>query len=215
MQSITRLATFFLAAACGLSAIAVERFTNGDFEAGASGFTSDYNYNGVDNTAAGSFAVTSNPNNVHGSWGIFDDHTVAGTLMLTANGSTTAGLAVWRETVAVVPGADYTFSAWGASTFSANPALLSFRANDVEFATLQLPAGVGVWTNGTTVVNAGASTSIEFEIVDLATEGNGNDLALDDISLDGPVPVPEPSAILLLLAAAMAATAARSRSRKP
>jgi hypothetical protein len=104
MQSIARLATFFLAAACGISAIAAERFTNGDFEAGASGFTSDYSYNGVDNSAAGSFAVTSNPNNVHGSWGIFDDHTVAGTLMMTANGTTTAGLAVWRETVAVVPG---------------------------------------------------------------------------------------------------------------
>jgi hypothetical protein len=73
---------------------------------------------------------------------------------------------------------------------------------------------VRVWTNGTTVVNAGASTSIEFEIVDLALDGFGNDLALDDISLDGPVPVPEPSAILLVLAAALAATAARSRYRK-
>ena len=38
---------------------------------------------------------------------------------------------------------------------------------------------------------------IEFEIVDLNLDGLGNDLTLDDISLDGPVPVPEPTTFLL------------------
>ncbi len=180
--------------------LAAERFANGDFESGVAGFTTDYSFNGVSNTLAGQFAVTSSPRNVHPSWGIFGDHTSGSGLMMTANGSTTAGLAVWRQTVTVVPGEDYTFSAWGASAFSSNPALLSFQANDVEFATLQLPSAVGVWTNGTVVINAGANSAIEFEIVDLETDGFGNDLALDDISLDGPVPViPEPSAAALLL----------------
>jgi hypothetical protein len=120
--------------------------------------------------------------------------------MQTANGSTSAGLAVWRQTVAVVPGEDYTFSAWGASSFSSNPALLSFRANDVEFLTLQLPFAVGVWTNAAIVINSGANGSIEFEIVDLAIDGLGNDLALDDISLDGLIPiVPEPGALVLFM----------------
>ena len=205
MQSIARVLLFFAAAFLAATASAVERFTNGDFEAGVTGFTTDYSFNGIDNSLPGQFAVVSNPNSVHGSWGIFDDHTVAGTLMMTANASTTGGLAIWRETVSVVPGADYTFSAWGASTFSSNPALLSFRANDVEFATLQLPFAVGVWTNGTTVINAGLSSSIEFEIVDLSIEGFGNDLALDDISLDGPVPVPEPGVMILCAAAIVSA----------
>ena len=190
------LSNLALAVVPGVSR-AVERFTNGDFELGATGFGSDYSYNGVDNTLAGQFAVTTSPHLVHPSWGIYADNTVVGANMLTANGTTAAGLAVWRQTVSVVPGADYTFSAWGASSFSTSPALLSFRANDVEFLTLQLPAAVGVWTNATTVVNAGASTSIEFEIVDLNLDGLGNDLTLDDISLDGPVPVPEPTALLL------------------
>jgi len=211
MQSITRVALFFAVACLVSTGYAAERFTNGDFEAGASVFGSDYSYNGVDNTLPGQFAVVSNPNSVHASWGIFDDHTIAGTLMMTANGSTTAGMALWRQTVSVVPGADYTFSAWGASTFSSNPALLSFRANDVQFATLQLPAAVGLWTNGTTVVNAGAISSIEFEIVDLSIDGFGNDLALDDISLVGPVPVPEPCTGLLF-AMALFAPLARYRS---
>ncbi len=119
--------------------------------------------------------------------------------MQTANGTTTAGLAIWRQTVSVVPGTDYTFSAWGASSFSINPALLSFRANDVEFLTLQLPVGVGLWTPATTVLNAGVNSSIEFEIVDLTIEGFGNDLTLDDISLDGLIPtVPEPASVALL-----------------
>jgi hypothetical protein len=202
MQSIARLAAFLLASAYGFSAaVAAERFVNGDFEAGVAGFGTDYSYNGVDNSLPGQFAVVSNPQSVHGAWGIYDDHTVGGTLMMTANGSTASGMALWRQTVSVVPGADYTFSAWGASAFSSNPALLSFRANDVEFGTLQLPFAVGVWTNGTHFINAGANTSIEFEIVDLSIESFGNDLTLDDISLDGPVPViPEPGTSLQLIA---------------
>lgn len=220
MRSIIRFAGFVAVVFLFSVGVAVsvgnaaERFTNGDFEAGVSGFGTDYSFNGLDNTLAGQFAVTSSPMNVHPSWGIYDDHTVSGTLMMTANGSTTAGMAVWRQSVSVVPGADYTFSAWGASSFSSNPALLSFRANDVEFATLQLPFAVGVWTNGMAIINAGANTSLEFEIVNLELDGFGNDLTLDDISLDGPVPVPEPTTCVLLLASACVGRL-RQRSRKP
>jgi hypothetical protein len=117
--------------------------------------------------------------------------------MLVANGSTTAGLAIWRATVNVVPGEDYTFSAWAASVFPDNPAELCFRVNDVEFGTLQLTSTLGGWTNATVVVNSGASNSLEFEIVDLELNGFGNDLALDDLSLDGP-PVPEPACFSVL-----------------
>ena len=159
MQSIIRVVGFFAVACLVSIGEGAERFINGDFESGVSGFGTDYSFNGLDNTLAGQFAVTSSPMNVHPSWGVYDDHTVSGTLMMTANGSTTAGMAVWRQTVSVVPGEDYTFSAWGASSFSSNPALLSFRANDVEFSTLQLPAAVGVWTNGTAIVNAGEKTT--------------------------------------------------------
>ena len=200
MRSIVRLVVFILSSVSLTAFVnAAELFSNGDFEAGATGFTTDYSYNGLDNTLPGQFAVPSSPFDVHPSWGIFGDHTSGSGLMQTSNGSTTAGLAVWRQTVAVVPGTDYTFSAWGASSFSTNPPLLSFRANDVEFATLQLPFAVGVWTNSTTVLNAGASSTIEFEIVNLSIEGLGNDLALDDISLDGQIPVvPEPTTLGLL-----------------
>jgi hypothetical protein len=177
---------------------AAERFVNGDFEAGTAGFTSDYNFNGTDNTLDGQFAVVDSPLDVHPSWANYGDHTSGTGLMLTANGSTASGLAVWRQTVSVVPGEDYTFSAWAANSFNNNPANLSFRADGVEFLSLLLGVGLGLWTNVTTVLNAGAASSIEFEIVDLVTFGNGNDFALDDISLDGPVPVPEPGSLLLL-----------------
>lgn len=214
MQSIIRVAGFFAVACLVSMSAAAERFINGDFEAGVSGFGTDYSFNGLDNSLAGQFAVTSSPMNVHPAWGIYDDHTASGTLMMTANGSTTAEMAVWRQTVSVVPGEDYTFSAWGASAFSSNPALLSFRANGVEFSTLQLPFAVGVWTNGTAVVNADANTSIEFEIVNLELDGFGNDLTLDDISLDGPIPIPEPCTCFQLFAAALVATLVQ-RNRNP
>jgi hypothetical protein len=190
-------------------------FANGSFEAGVTGFTSDYAYNGVSNSLEGQFAVVSSPNIVHPSWGVYGDHTTGTGLMQTANGSTAAGLAIWRQTVDVVPGADYTFSAWAASSFMSNPAALSFRANDVEFLALQLTSSVGAWTQATTVVNAGASSSIEFEIVDSATFGNGNDFTLDDISLDGPKPIPEPASLATaLLASAMLAAGRCAKSRR-
>ncbi len=193
MRLFARLAILIFAlVTLDASANAAELFANGDFEAGVAVFTTDYSFNGLDNTLPGQFSVESSPFNVHPSWGVFDDHTLGdGSLMMTANGSTSTGMAIWRQTVAVVPGTDYTFSAWGASNFSSNPATLSFRANDVEFATLLLPFAVGVWTNSTTVINAGLSTSIEFEIVDNSVLGFGNDLSLDDISLDGQIPVTE------------------------
>ena len=193
MKLFARFAILILAPVIVSGSVeSAELFGNGDFEAGVAVFTTDYSYNGLDNTLPGQFSVETSPFNVHPSWGIFADHTTGdGSMMMTANGSTTAGMAVWRQTVAVVPGTDYTFSAWGASNFSSNPATLSFRANNVEFATLLLPSAVGVWTNSTTVINAGLSSSIEFEIVDNSVLGFGNDLSLDDISLDGQIPVTE------------------------
>ncbi|MEX2091027.1 MAG: PEP-CTERM sorting domain-containing protein [Pirellulales bacterium] len=179
------------------SARSAELFTNGDFESGTTGFGSDYSFNGVSATLDGQFSITTSPHIVHPSWSIFADHTVAGDMMLVANGSTAAGLEIWRQTVSVLPAHDYTFSGWAASVFPASPAELSFRVNDVQFETLLLTSATGVWTNFTAIVNSGVNSTLEFEIVDLNLEGNGNDFALDDLSLDGE-PVPEPATVLML-----------------
>src|ERR1700749_4106952 len=88
------------------SAQAVELVVNGDFEAGATGFTTAYGQ------------VTTDAANLHAfsDWGGFGDHT-SGTgnmLVLAPTGSTTA--AAWQETVAVTPGQNYTYSFWSATT---------------------------------------------------------------------------------------------------
>ncbi len=72
MKSIPRVILFTLAPVffCSLAG-AAELFTNGDFESGVTGFTSDYSFDGVDNSLTGQFAVTSSPSNVHPSWALY------------------------------------------------------------------------------------------------------------------------------------------------
>src|SRR5262245_35251540 len=85
---------------------------NGSFDAGNSGFTTQYNYSPGDIGPARSFDVVDDP--AHARPNAFDpvsyqDHTTGTGLMLAANGAVTADVVVWSETVAVTPNTDYVF----------------------------------------------------------------------------------------------------------
>ncbi len=154
--------------------------TNGNFESGNSGFTSNYTYNFV-NTTEGEYFVTPNPSSWNGGFSPCGDHTSGGGNMLLLNGHPVAGTNFWCQTIPTVAGRMYLFEFWHTSVVSSNPGQLSVKINGN--------------TVGATV--AGSLCNWErYEVCFTATSGStqiclnegsgirgGNDFAVDDLAL--------------------------------
>src|SRR5687768_7173776 len=92
-------------AALGLagSAGAVNLVTNGNFEAGNTGFGSDYTFD-VTPFGQAEYTVDDDPNDGHSSFTSFGDHTSGTGLMMVVNGSDDAGDRVWFQNgISVAP----------------------------------------------------------------------------------------------------------------
>ena len=106
---------------------------------------------------------------------------------------------VWSETVDVLPGTTYYFSAWAISLNSAgNYATLQFRVNNTLVGTTaalpprppnNTPPFNWIQFYGTWTAPAGV-TSVPIEIIDLQTAATGNDFGLDDLSFATLTPIP-------------------------
>jgi hypothetical protein len=124
---------------------------------------------------------------------------------LMVNGSTTtitdpsSGLVrqkiIWQQTVTVMPGTDYYFSAWAMNLNSSSPAKLQFEVNGVlvgsvaDLTTAPKPANesevnLSNWVRfySTPTWNSGTATTAIIRIRNLNTAAGGNDFALDDVS---------------------------------
>lgn len=162
--------------------------TNGDFQQGNSGFTTDYviGTGGAFGqlTNAGTYAINTSPSNVHNNFFTCADHTGNGGNMMIVNGSNTPNTNVWCQTISVVPNTDYIFSAWAMSlenTNVSNVATLHFLINGAQFGPNFSPSFTACdWQQFSTTWNSGANTSIQICIESDVISGN-NDYALDDI----------------------------------
>lgn len=171
---------------CTVTQTGTNAITNGDFSAGATGFTSDY-VPGTGGTygllsAAGTYATTTSPNFVHNNFAAFGDHTTGSGAMLVMNGTQVIGQNIWCQTVTVAPNTTYTFSAWLASAVSASPAQLQYTVNGVPIGNLNASSVLGLWVNFTSTWNSGAATTATLCITNLNTAESGNDFAIDDIA---------------------------------
>jgi hypothetical protein len=181
---------------------------NGDFQAGNTGFTSGYKYvapgahapSGNANTLwdEGTYSVGTDPHSFHSSWASFGDNTTGTGKMLIVNGAGSA-VTVWQGTLSstLIAGATYQFSAWVANLYPPAqtplaPAQLSFSVGNAQIGAVYTAPDVGIWHQFTTTFVAGSEP---IAVLDLNTVPNGNDFALDDISLDV-VAVPEPATML-------------------
>lgn len=163
--------------------------TNGDFEQGNVGFSTDYTSGGSGAygplSNEGTYAVTSSPNLVHTNFSNCSDHTPApGTQMMVVNGSGTPNTNVWCQTVTVTPNTDYQFSTWVASALNdPNVAQLQFSINGSPLGGIFSPSSQGCqWSQFFQVWNSGAATSAQICIVNQNTTTGGNDFSIDDIS---------------------------------
>tara|TARA_R110002050_G_scaffold149463_1_gene276027 strand:- start:61027 stop:63567 length:2541 start_codon:yes stop_codon:yes gene_type:complete len=162
--------------------------TNGDFEAGNTGFTTGHTYGTGGSwgllSAAGQYAISTNSNLTHINFPSCTDHTSGTGKYMIVNGSSTANLTVWCQTITVLPNTTYYFSAWITSVVSNSPAILSFKVNNVSLGpnhnvsslTCNWQNYFQTWTSGAT------TTSATICITNQNTASGGNDFALDDIS---------------------------------
>lgn len=161
---------------------------NGDFEQGDVGFSTDYIL-GTGGTWGllsdpGTYAVNTNPNNVHNNFYSCTDHTTSFGEMLIVNGADVANEKVWCQTVTVDPNKNYDFSAWVMSVENtSNPAELQFTINGVPIGSVFSPSSTSCdWGSFSEVWSSGSNTTAEICITNQNTTGGGNDFALDDIS---------------------------------
>lgn len=167
----------------------INLITNGDFEAGGTGFTTSYvvgvsgSFGPLSN--AGTYAITTSPNLVHNNFMACEDHTTGvGNKMLVVNGAGTPNANVWCQNVTVDPNTDYQFATWVSSALNDNNvAQLQFSINNTPFGTVFSPSTLGCsWGQFYEVWNSGINTTAQICILNQNTNTGGNDFMIDDIS---------------------------------
>ncbi len=190
---------------------------NGNFSSGNTGFTSGYGFAASSDPGGGHYTIGSNPHSWNSALSSFGDHTTGTGLMYIADGSSTANLQLWNESLNVLTNTQYTFSFYAASCGNDNangidpsPATLVVTANGTPIgSTLHVSATNGTWTEFSGTFNSGALSSIPLVITDSNLQGGaGNDFAMDDITVTA---APEPGAAGLILCAAAVLSFRRHR----
>lgn len=173
--------------AFGIDPDASNLVVNGDFEAGNSGFTSDYTYladmPGFQELDEGEYSVLPNPYDVHGGFTPCVDHTSGGGNMMVINGAADFQN-VWCQEIEVSPDSWYNVAAWVASVHPTSPAILQFSINGNNIGpVVNAPFFPCVWTPFNGQWYSGSSTTATMCILNQNTTLLGNDFALDDISM--------------------------------
>ncbi len=162
--------------------------SNGDFEAGNAGFSSDATFvPEPDSIEEGEYSVRSDASSVNASWsGV--DHTSGTGLFLMCNGFGGGNETVaWRDAVNVLEGSTYFFGAWVNNLVDPlagnrpNPRI-ELRADGLPVTSKDISETPDVWIRLSGKFVA-ASNLVVLEIVSTAPSLDGNDFGLDDIVL--------------------------------
>ncbi|MFA6923797.1 MAG: T9SS type A sorting domain-containing protein [Bacteroidales bacterium] len=173
----------------GYHSTGIERVTNGNFESGNSGFTSQYtwvaNQDGVQNELQpeGYYSVWTNSNDLHASWSSCKGYPSDSGKYMIVNGATVAGVEIWRQSIPVTQNTKYYFTAWINSVCPTNPARLQFSADSVLLGSIFTASSTTCeWQQFYATWDSGSNTNANISIVNQNTIATGNDFGLDDIS---------------------------------
>jgi gliding motility-associated-like protein len=177
-----------------------ELVTNGHFEDGNTGFTTGYT---CCTGGPGGYAVDADPSYYNG--GHAGSGYGGGGNYLVVDGSTVPGTSIWCQSIPVTPNTYYSLSAFIASNYTTELAVVEFTINGIPVGTVTAPATTFTWDPFSTVWFSGASTSANICMTDQNIIGGGNDFGIDNISFKAcvsctatePFTITEPAAITL------------------
>ncbi len=196
-----------------------------NFETGSAAFTSGYtpSTQTVPPTGMtdGHYTLVSDPSEAHQLWSSFGDHTTGSGNMMVVNSATAPDQAVWIADGAgldLMTGARYELSFFAAEVYRwdydhggpgvGSPASLAVYLDGALLGTFTLSQAPGIWTEYTVSFDA-PSAHPDLRIVNTNTAWQGNDFALDDITLHQP----EPSAWMMGVGGVAAMLLLRRRRR--
>jgi large repetitive protein len=131
----------------------------------------------------GQHRIEKNPRNYWNWAPSFTDHTGNNGYMIIADGANYSGHRVWYNTYYIPQGTTVTLSVWVRDFWGGNDAAkLYWGVNGVQVGTL-VTAQAGVWTLLSTTYTTTTSGNVTFGIHNQQTSGNGNDFAIDDVSI--------------------------------
>lgn len=204
---MTRLAILMTASLMATSAAqATNLIINGDFEAGNTGFRSDYGFitpGPNELIPEGRYTVDTRGSNSHPRFSDMGDQGTGTGKFLIVNGSPLTNQVAWAQSVNLIPGKDYTFSFWLSSVFPDDPAVLSLSKvgpmGAVALGRFPAPARTGVWQQFSATFRSTATQRVMFQLVDDNVVRWGNDFGVDSISLTAAA-IPEPASWAMLIA---------------
>jgi hypothetical protein len=180
---IAALATVLLAA---LPAAAQNLLANPGFEAGNTGFQSDYGYSAGGNCCEGQYTVSATPNTFNGAFAVPPPVSPGSVQMMVVNGSTAPNLRVWYQNVAVTAGTTYQLQLWGCTAVAGGPAILQWQIQGTLIGSpFVLPTVTQQWVQNTATWTASATGTVEIAIRNLNTARYPNDFYIDDVAMTG------------------------------
>jgi hypothetical protein len=195
-----------------------------DFETGTPSFTSNYTPWALPNANPempdGNYAIVTSPQQAHDLWSDFGDHTSGTGNMMVVNSSTLTNQAFWIAnwgSTSLLNGVEYELSFWIAEVYhfdhdqtggAGSPADLWVSVDGVQHGNFLLTTDAGVWNQFSLTFTA-SGPHPNLSIGNGNTQWQGNDFAIDDISLHQP----EPSAWMMGIGGVAAMLLLRRRKR--
>ncbi|MDD4848157.1 MAG: hypothetical protein PHR53_05270 [Bacteroidales bacterium] len=156
---------------------------NGNFNAGNTGFTTQYTHNS-NLWGEGTYFVGADASNYHSNF-VGHDHTTGNGNFMIINGYPGTNVTIWSQVIQVSPNTEYSFSTW-VCTLAGNPdevAQLQFSINGTQIGEIfPAPPSYNVWQQFYQIWNSGDATEATITILNQNTLQSGNDFGLDDIS---------------------------------
>ena len=157
--------------------------TNGNFDLGNTGFSSDYKFTPNGTVKQGFYSIFNDPTQFNTAFYGCKDHTDNdAALMMVVDGAVVLDEQVWCETMEVSTNTEYIVSAWITGIHPTEPSSLQFSINGVLLGNvLDIEQAPCEWIEFSQSWISGPSTQAKFCITNQSTISFGNDFALDDI----------------------------------